>query len=174
MINEFKGKYHFLSNFYNAKVKYKDLDFDNNEAAFHSAKVLDIEIRKQFCKLDPSTSKRKGRNVALRHDWEKIKYKVMEDCVRDKFTRNKDLRRRLIDTGKQELVEGNYWHDNIWGNCYCNRCKNVVGKNMLGKIIMKVRAELQEEMGFDCYGAWSNLCDKEYCSGWNKCKEISK
>jgi len=174
MINEFKGKYHFLSNFYTAKVIYEGLEFDNNEAAFHSAKVLDIEKRKQFCKLDPSTAKRKGRNVALRHDWEKIKYQVMEDCVRDKFTRNEDLKWKLIDTGKKELVEGNYWHDNIWGNCYCNKCRNVEGKNMLGEITMNIRAELQEQYASDCYGAWSDLCDKEYCSGWDRCKEISK
>jgi len=174
MINEFKGKYFFLSNFYTAPVMYEGLLYQNNESAFQSAKVLDIEKRKQFCTKDPSTAKKKGRNVTLRYDWEKVKDKVMEDCVRDKFTRNEDLKKRLIETGKKELIEGNYWHDNIWGNCYCNKCKNIVGKNMLGEIIMKVRAELQEEIGFDCYGAWSDSCDKEYCSGWDRCKEISK
>lgn len=59
MINEFKEKYFFLSNFYNAPVIYEGLLYQNNEAAFQSAKVLDIERRKQFCELDPSIAKRK-------------------------------------------------------------------------------------------------------------------
>jgi len=139
MINEFKGKYFFLSNFYSAPVMYEGLLYQNNEAAFQSAKVLDIERRKQFCNIDPSTSKKKGRSVTLRHDWEKVKDKVMEDCVRDKFTRNDDLRQRLLDTGDQELVEGNTWNDTYWG-VYRGR-----GRNMLGKILMKVREELRNE-----------------------------
>jgi len=168
MINEFKGKYYFLSNFYTAPVEYEGLLYQNNESAFQSAKVLDIERRKQFCNIDPSTAKSKGRSVVLRYNWDKIKNKIMEDCVRDKFTRNIELKQRLIDTGKKELVEGNTWKDDYWG-VYRGR-----GKNMLGKIIMKIRAELQEEYASDCYGTWSNLCDKEYCSGWDRCKEISK
>jgi len=139
MIDEFKGKYYFLSNFYNAPVIYEDLLYLNNESAFQSAKAKDIERRKQFCCIDPSTAKKKGRNVTLRHDWEKIKDQVMEDCVRDKFTRNPDLRRRLIETGDEELVEGNTWGDTYWGVCRGR------GENMLGKILMKIRKELRNE-----------------------------
>ena len=134
---EFRGKYFFLSNFYNAPVMYEGLMYMNNEAAFQSAKVLDIEKRKQFCYLDPSTAKRKGRNVILRHDWEDIKDKVMEDCVRDKFTRNQELKQRLLETGDKELIEGNDWGDQYWG---VSRGK---GKNKLGKILMKIREELK-------------------------------
>ena len=133
MINEFKGKYFFLSNFYTAPVMYEGLLYLNNESAFQSAKVKDTERRKQFCNIDPSTAKRKGRSVTLRHDWEKIKDQVMEDCVKDKFTRNSDLRLRLIETGNKELVEGNMWNDTYWGVCRGR------GRNMLGKILMKVR-----------------------------------
>lgn len=137
MINEFKGKYFFLSNFYNAPIMYEGLMYKNNESAFQSAKVKDMERRKQFCELDPSIAKKKGRNVILRHDWEDIKDKVMEDCVRDKFIRNPDLRQRLLDTSNEELVEGNTWTDKYWGVCRGR------GKNMLGKILMKVREELK-------------------------------
>lgn len=137
MINEFKGKYFFLSNFYSAPVEYEGLMYQNNESAFQSAKITDMEKRKQFCTKDPSTAKKKGRNVTLRHDWEKIKDKVMEDCVRDKFTRNVELRQRLLDTEHKELIEGNTWFDQYWGVCRGR------GKNMLGKILMRVREELR-------------------------------
>jgi len=138
VINEFKGKYYFLSNFYTAPVMYEGLLYQNNESAFQSAKVTDIEKRKQFCSKDPSTAKKKGRNVTLRHDWEKIKDQVMEDCVKDKFTRNEDLKQRLLDTGDKELVEGNTWNDTYWGVCRGR------GKNVLGKILMNIREELRQ------------------------------
>jgi ribA/ribD-fused uncharacterized protein len=136
MINEFKGKYYFLSNFYSAPVMYEGLLYQNNEAAFQSAKIKDLDRRKQFCNLDPSTAKKKGRNVLLRNDWEDVKDEVMYQCVKDKFTRNQDLKQKLIDTDNEELVEGNTWNDTYWGVCRGR------GKNMLGKILMRVREEL--------------------------------
>lgn len=136
MINEFKGKYYFLSNFYPAPVMYEGLLYQNNEAAFQSAKVKDLDRRKQFCKIDPSTAKKKGRNVPLRNDWEDIKDEVMYQCVKDKFTRNQDLAQKLINTGNEELVEGNTWNDIYWGVCRGR------GKNVLGKILMRVRDEI--------------------------------
>lgn len=137
VIDEFKGKYYFLSNFFDAPVMYEGLMYKNNESAFQSAKVLDLEQRKQFCNIDPSTAKRKGRSVRLRHDWEKIKDEVMYQVVKDKFTRNYDLKQKLIDTSDAELIEGNTWNDTYWGVC---RGK---GRNMLGKILMRVRSELK-------------------------------
>ena len=74
-IKEFRGKYFFLSNFYNCPVSYAGLTFENNEAAFQSAKCP--ERMKEFCKLNPSEAKRLGRKVRLRKDWEEAKNKVM-------------------------------------------------------------------------------------------------
>lgn len=139
MITEFRGKYYFLSNFYQAPVMFEGLLYRNCESAFQSAKTLDKEQRKQFCEIDPSTAKKKGRSIILRNDWEKIKDKVMEDVVRDKFTRNKDLKNKLLATGERELIEGNTWNDTYWGVC------REKGENKLGKILMKVRSELQED-----------------------------
>ena len=137
MINNFKGKYYFLSNFYSAQVMYEGLLYKNNEFAFQSAKVKDLERRKQFCELDPSVAKRKGRNVLLRQDWENVKDEIMYQCVKDKFTRNLDLKQKLLDTDDEELIEGNTWNDTYWGICKGR------GKNMLGKILMRVREELK-------------------------------
>ncbi len=136
-IDSFTGKYHFLSNFYNAPVKFDGLLYKNNETAFQSAKVLNREQRKAFCNLDPSTAKKKGRSVPLREDWEEIKDVVMKIIVFDKFYRNLDLRAKLLRTGNAELIEGNWWGDTYWGVC------NGEGLNMLGKILMEVRDELR-------------------------------
>ena len=81
--------------------------------------------------------------MSLRPDWEKVKDGVMLDILRIKFSKP-DLKQMLLDTGDAYLIEGTTWHDNYWGNCTCDRCKNITGKNMLGKTLMQVRAELKE------------------------------
>lgn len=136
MINEFRGKHYFLSNFYSAPVFYDGLFYTNNEAAFQSAKTLNKEKREIFTQLDPSKSKQKGRRIELRRDWEQVKDDIMYVICKDKFTRNEDLKQRLLETGKEELIEGNVWNDKYWGMC------GGQGKNKLGKILMLIRKEI--------------------------------
>lgn len=139
MINEFRGEYYFLSNFYPCKVEWQGIVYENNESAFQSAKCINLEQRKNFIGLDPSTAKRKGRRVKLRNDWEEIKDQVMYEIVLNKFLQNEDLKDKLLRTGEEELIEGNIWHDYYWGVC------NGRGKNKLGKILMQVREELRNK-----------------------------
>lgn len=136
MINEFRGKYYFLSNFYEASVTWGGITYKNNEAAFQSAKVLDKSIREKFSMLDPSSAKRKGKHVQLRHDWEKVKYDIMYEICLTKFSQNEELKEKLLATGDEYLEEGNTWGDRIWGTV------NGKGQNNLGKILMRVREEL--------------------------------
>lgn len=138
MINEFRGRYFFLSNFYNSPVTWNGITYQNNESAFQSAKVLDESERNQFSKLNPSEAKKKGRHVKLRQDWEEVKFDIMYDICLAKFTQNEDLKNKLLETGDEYLKEGNTWGDKIWGTV------NGVGENNLGKILMKVRDELNK------------------------------
>lgn len=146
MIDRFERKYFFLSNFYSDLpngVAYDGMIFGNSEAAFQAAKVLDRSSRLRFLGMDPSTAKKEGRRVQLRDDWEDVKEQVMYDIVKSKFENNPNVRELLIATGEEELLEGNTWHDNVWGSCTCPRCQNVPGKNLLGKTLMRVREELK-------------------------------
>ena len=93
----------------------------------------------------PGEAKRRGRSIPLRPDWEEVKEAVMEYALRYKF-QAVIWRKRLLNTGHEEIVEHNYWHDNIWGDCFCQRCKNIEGHNLLGKLLMKIRTELQKEV----------------------------
>ena len=140
IINEFRGQYYFLSNFYEDplyQIEYDGLFYNNAEAAFQSAKVLDKNVRRQFCKLNPSDAKQLGRQIKLRPGWEQVKDNVMYEVVKSKFS-IKHLEEMLLATGYSELIEGNFWNDTYWGMCKGK------GKNMLGKILMKVREELKE------------------------------
>ena len=135
MIDAFRGKYYFLSNFFSAKVQYEGLVFENNEAAFQAQK--DLSQRDRFCRLPPNEAKRLGRKVSLRKDWEHVKDRIMYEIVFNKFSQNLFLKEKLLATNNEELIEGNNWHDTYWGVC------NSEGKNMLGKILMRVREELK-------------------------------
>lgn len=137
-IKGFRGENYFLSNFYKCKVVYNGITYLNNEAAFQSMKTLSVEQRKEFADLDPLSAKHKGRNIRLRDDWEEVKDRVMYEICRNKFVQNKDLQIKLLNTDNKYLEECNTWNDREWGTC------NGIGKNKLGKILMKIRDELNE------------------------------
>lgn len=131
----FFNKYWFLSNFYSHPIEYEGISYPSSEHAYQAAKTFNIEERKQIAVLKtPGESKRAGRRVTLRPDWESIKISVMEEIVRIKF-KDPMLRQKLIDTGSMVLIEYNTWNDTFWGVC---RGK---GRNELGKILMKIRRD---------------------------------
>lgn len=136
MIDKFEGKYHFLSNFYEHEITLYGRTYLNAEAAFHAQKVFEPHIKAQFQELNPSQAKRLGRSVELRDDWEEVKDEIMEHVIRAKFS-EPDLQDMLIDTGDQELIEGNWWGDRYWG------VSKGTGLNKLGNILMKIRDELK-------------------------------
>lgn len=138
-INDFRGKYHFLSNFYNEKVEFEGLTYLNTEAAFQAMKCSDKNKRLDFVNLNPSEAKRLGRNrnIGLRKDWESVKEQYMYEIVKAKFSQHSYLKEQLIDTGDCYLEEGNTWGDKVWGTV------DGVGENRLGKILMRVREELK-------------------------------
>ena len=63
----------------------------------------------------------------------------MENGLRQKF-KYPELREQLLSTGDQELVEGNWWRDFYWGVC------NGVGDNNLGKLLMKIRDDINTSL----------------------------
>ena len=144
MIKEFQGKYRFLSNFYPAKVKdYFDIVYPSTEHAFQAAKTLDRDERQKIANMSaPGETKRYGKTVKLRPDWETIKLQVMYDLNKQKYERYPELMRALIMTDPEPLQEGNLWYDFYWGiNLRTN-----TGENHLGKILMRIRQEIKENI----------------------------
>lgn len=138
-INDFRGNFMFLSNFYEVPVRYNGLTFGSNEAAFQAQKTLNQEERIKFTTLNPLDAKRLGRKVALRSDWKDVKVRIMYEICRAKFEQHPDLAQRLVETGDRTLIEGNDWNDTFWGVCYGK------GENNLGKILMRIREELSND-----------------------------
>lgn len=139
MIKEFKNQYFFLSNFYEYPIYYNKLVFCNAEAAFQAQKAMNEKDQYKFINLNASQARKLGKTVQLRKDWEEIKDNVMYEIVKRKFTINKELQQKLLETKEEELIEGNWWHDTYWGV----DSKTGIGQNKLGKILMKVREEVK-------------------------------
>lgn len=145
MIDKFDGENFFLSNFYGCEVTYDGITYKNSEAAFQAQKVANPNKRGAFANLSPSEAKKLGRKVELRSDWESVKDKYMYAICYAKFSQNPHLKEKLLETGGEFLEEGNYWHDNYWGICSCDKCKEKLGQNKLGQILMTLRLEFQRE-----------------------------
>lgn len=136
----FKDKFGFLSNFYLCTLTYKGHSWKTVEHAFQAAKTFDPCEREAIKNARyPAYAKKLGNEIQKREDWGQIKIGVMTELIWLKFEQNPELRKQLIDTGSAKLIEGNYWHDNTYGDCFCRNCISIPGRNILGIILMKVR-----------------------------------
>jgi len=137
-IEQFDGEFHFLSNFHHAYLLYEGVVWPTAEHAYQAMKVHDEDQRLNIAMIAaPGEAKKYARAMNLRTDWDDVKLGIMEEVVRCKFEQNADLRAMLLCTEDIEIIEGNTWNDTFWGVC------KGVGENHLGKILMKIREELQ-------------------------------
>jgi hypothetical protein len=68
-----------------------------------------------------------------------VKVDIMRRILRSKVEQHEYVRRKLLATGARELVEDS-WRDDFWG-----WGENRNGQNMLGKLWMEVRDEIQSK-----------------------------
>lgn len=138
----FDGQWRFLSNFFPTPHMGTGTTLEHH---FQAAKTTDPEQQEQILRAPTAgLAKRLGRRVTLRPDWEQIKVRVMRDLLFEKFDSH-DYAGLLLSTGDLVLVEGNYWHDNTWGSCFCGSRPGCAGQgeNLLGRLLMELRAELR-------------------------------
>lgn len=134
-ITSFTGKYEFLSNSYNSSFMFDGLPYFNAEAAFQAQKTTDQVIRLRFTDMMAYEAKRKGKSIQIRPGWKNIMDDVMYRVCKAKFTES-ELADKLRSTNGCELVYGNDCNDYYWGCC------NGVGRNKLGRILMRIREEI--------------------------------
>lgn len=154
-ITEFKGQYRYLSNFYPCNVvDGRGNVWPSSEHLYQGMKTTDGKVQKVIREFPFKGLKQIGKSIELRPDWNEIRVDVMRAVVRLKFRQNSDIKEQLLSTGIATMIEGNYWHDNFWGNCYCNNssgkhpeCILTTGANQLGTILMEIRAELRKSSG---------------------------
>jgi ribA/ribD-fused uncharacterized protein len=142
----------YLGNFYLAYVTLNiaghPITFVCAEAAFQAGKYLTIQnnqivgydrqVIQQLQAADGDTAFRIGqKNPATTPGWRSgFNVTWMNYVVASKFMQNAHIARKLKATGGKQLVEHSD-RDDFWGVG-----KNNTGQNMLGKILMQVRAML--------------------------------
>ena len=138
-ITRFDGEFRFLSNFYPEEIFFRNRTFKTSEAAYQSAKSLDVEeiMAIQFAKT-PGKAKQLGRQVkSLAPGWADNRIQIMETILTIKFS-NPKLAQQLISTHPKQPVEGNSWGDIFWGVDQATG----LGQNRLGRLLMQERDRL--------------------------------
>ena len=149
VIAPFVDEAEFLSNFFTVPggLKFMGYVVPTAEHAYQMMKTLNQDDR-AWIALQPTAYLAKragnknglnGRKIELRQDWEEVKYEIMKQVVRAKFTQHAGLAKMLLMTGDKPLIELNWWGDDIWGWC----SKTWRGTNLLGRILMEIREELR-------------------------------
>ena len=145
-IKGFFNEFRFLSNYHLIVINYEGIEYPSTEHAFQAAKSFDVKVRQYIADLvTPKEARLAGKEIILRDDWESVKLQVMTDVSRIKF-QDPVLKEKLLATGDAYLEETNSWKDDFWGKC------SEAGQNHLGKILMMIRQELQEQ---------ENLCQTQ-------------
>ena len=136
-----KKRYGWLSNFERAKQVVNGAVYPTNEHYYQSMKTNDLDIWEWIRNApSPYLAMVVGRGLRKKEigdDWDEIKVEVMLKGLRAKFTQNADLREKLLATGDAVIHEDSPT-DMLWGK---------KGKDMLGKLLMRVREEIKGEEG---------------------------
>lgn len=136
MIDSFKGKYAFLSNFYPSPVRRFEYMFPTVENAYQASKCINLGDIPRFVKMPPSGAKRLGGIIKRVDGWDAIRITVMRELLELKFEHGSAMADLLIKTGEEQLVEGNNWGDRFWG------VRRGSGENHLGLLLMQIRTQL--------------------------------
>lgn len=131
------SSYGWLSNFERAPMMIDSIEYKSNEHYYQSRKAKDPEIRAWIRNApNPFLAMKAGRSLRRKEmiiNWNSIRRKTMLKGLRAKFTQNPTLAQKLLATGDITLHE-NSPTDMYWG---------IKGRDMLGKLLMRVRGELQ-------------------------------
>lgn len=137
------GDYGCFSNFSRHPVKISGKTYATTEAYFQSQKFAGVNPayeNKVAKEKSPKVAAAMGRDrsVKIRRDWDSVKDSVMLVALHAKAKQHPSVAKTLLDTGDEEIIEDTT-NDYYWG---CG--SDGSGKNMLGRLWMRVRNELRQ------------------------------
>lgn len=134
------GDWGFLSNLYRSPVEVDGRRFPTAEHAYQFAKPIDPAVAEWIMAAPKphlvAVAAHGLLSFDVRPDWTTFKVERMRQVLLAKFLQHDDLALKLKRTAPLELVEESKT-DAFWGIG-----KNGRGKNMLGTLLMEIRAEL--------------------------------
>lgn len=136
--------YGAFSNLYRRPIIFEDFEFPTAEHAYQAGKARKEAVRDWILSApSPALVAMAAHGLYtwdIAPNWSKTKFDRMRGVLRAKFTQHEDLKQLLLATGDARLVESatvDNAVNRLWGEV------NGVGKNMLGILLMEVRAELK-------------------------------
>ena len=123
------------------------IQYPTVENFYAASKTLDVQQKRKIAMLEPSAAKKYARTLALRPDWEQVKFAIMLIGLMQKFSPGTYWHKELMETRGEKLLELNNWHDTVWG-VPANIAPGGQGKaiptgqqgnNWLGRLLMFIR-----------------------------------
>ena len=105
----------------------------------HHTSAAHVERIRKAATLDEARQLGFSSAGTFRKDWEEVKEEVMLTGVRYKFDQNAEARGKLLATAGSDLLQ--WCEDGYWGVG-----RKGHGKNTFGKILMRVRDELNQKI----------------------------
>lgn len=161
MINQFQGEHYFLSNMYvvdKPLLTPDEIYVPTSEHFYMASRFVEEgdRIAVARARAEDGDSRVFADGLAakkLAHElieegkphyktpYQRVQF--MHRAVFTKFVTNPELAYKLIETGKEKIVEGNSWGDRFWG---VSPVDNGAGNNYLGIILMNVREKMEARL----------------------------
>lgn len=137
--------YGVFSNLFKRAIIFEGVEFPTAEHAYQAGKARKQAVREWILSAPTPSLVAMAAHGLYTWDivpnWSKIKFDRMREVLRAKYTQHEDLRTTLLSTGDARLVESCRTDNPVnrtWGEV------NGKGLNMLGVLLMEIRAELRQ------------------------------
>jgi len=144
-----KGKWHrnWFSNMMDLSDAgpfiYQGISYNSTESFYQAMKLPKnrLDLRRQIAEMEGRKAKLAVRDKEKfpcdLEGWKDKSLKIMELGLRHKFRPDTSWNKTLMDTGEEDIIEWNNWHDVFWGRDIATN----EGENHLGKLLMRLRSE---------------------------------
>lgn len=140
--------YGVFSNLFPRPILFEGQTFPTAEHAYQAAKARRSEVKEWILKAPtPSLVAMAAHGLytwEIAPNWSQIKFVRMRKVLRAKFSQHEDFREVLLSTDNARLIEVGTVDSPVnrtWGEV------NGKGRNMLGILLMEIRAELRKTSG---------------------------
>lgn len=144
-------KYGEFSNFSPYEIYVLGMNWKTSEHYFQARKFNNSDLIIKV--MDAPTPKEaasigRDRKNKICENWELIKLDVMREAIYAKFTQHNNLKKLLLSTGDEVIVEASPY-DYFW-----SEGADQTGGNHLGKILMEVRDRIRKESNHPPIAPW--------------------
>ena len=132
-----------LYNTFYSDIKYKGLLYPSVENAYQAQKEPDQVKRMKYTRLSTSQAIYYGNRKRLSYNWLENRDKIMHELLEIKF-QDKHFREELLSSDLDDTIFYNTDHNNYWGFCTCEKCRNK-NQNKLKDMLIVIKNNYMEE-----------------------------